>query len=157
MDSPPDLRVLLVELARELNRIRPESVLGAELERVSTAKNTLLVLSRVLTAMAVRAGVSKDAVDRAVAKARRANEPKQGDMFVPVVVSPVAETLTTTTDWYIIAEVDLVLLKHRTELPDWFVNDFWPGCIRRAAQGLRLTDRERAIAEYQASKARGER
>lgn len=155
-EYPPDLTVILTELAVAVNEHHPGTITDDEIDRVRSANNVLLVLSRVLTSAAKRAGVTQDRVHEIVSKARRAATPSGGDLFE---AAPVGEPRAGSriTDWDVIRDVDEVLLKFRDGVPGWFIDDFWPGCLRRSAQGLRLTDRERNIAMHISSIARGER
>ena len=156
-DRPPDLKVMLTGIARAVNRQHPGTVLDSEIQRVNSADNVLLVLSRVLTAMAKRNGVSKNQVLEIVAEAKKPAKIATKDLFD---VSPTIEARITgnRTDWEVIGSVDVAMasLESRAKVPTWFINEFWPPILQRCASGSPMSDREKAVAMYVASVARGE-
>ena len=156
-DRPPDLRVMLVGVARALNSLYPNIVTGVEIQRIEEADNVLLVLSRILTAMAKRAGVPQDQVLQIVAEAKRPPPLDPADLFE---VKPVTDARVTGnhTDWEIIQGVDtaMISLESRAKMPVWFIDEFWPPVLQRCASGRPMSDRERSVSMYVSSVARGE-
>lgn len=155
-DEVPDLRRLLVLLGEAVHASAPDKVGMDVVDRIREADNTLLVLSRVLMGLAKRNGlVSQKQVQSIVNRSRYVPD-------APLFGSAddgIGKVDGRVTDWQVMQQVDdcLANLEQRSKLPDWFTLDLWPSALRRAAGGHGLSDRERAIALYVTSVARGER
>lgn len=157
MLDAPDLRKMLVLLGNHLCSKYPDYVKQDDVKRVDEANNILLVLIRVIMAVLKRADViTSDEVKKIAHEAKYVPDPK--DMFDS---KPLNDGVVTgkVTSWDAIDAVDKALHdpEARGKMPQWFVVDFWPGVLRRVAQGGGLTAREKEIAMYESSKARGER
>ena len=153
----PDLRKMLVELAYAVNKHHPGAIIPAEIDRIKGAENVLLVLSRVIAGLSKRhAGVTSSEIRQAADKAKWV--PDSADVFDGVPLDYGVVTGRTST-WDVLHEIDKAMHdpKRRTNMPDWFLNNMWPGILRRVAQGKRMTERERSIALYVISIASGER
>lgn len=151
----PDLKRLLVGLAQEMNRLHPEVVTDVHVERIRSADNVLLVTSRVLMGLSKKVGVDDVAIKRIVNQARHIlDAPLFGHAD-----QNVGKTDGHITDWQIMQKVDDCRsdLKTRVKVPTWFIEEMWPAVLRRCAGGDKMSDRERAIAQYVVSTARGER
>ena len=156
MDSGiPDLRRLLVGLFQEVSRLHPEHVTTSHVERLRSSENVLLVLSRMLTGMSKKIGVTDEAIKSIINKAAY----DHGDPSFSTVDVNVGKVDGHNTDWEVMQRVDDCMgnLEMRSRIPSWFIDDLWPSALRRSAGGSKLTERERAIAMYVTSTARGER
>lgn len=152
----PDLKRLLVALTIEVSKHHPDVVTQQHADRIQNATNVLLVVTRILTSLSRKVGVTDAQIKNAIAYGKYVQPPV--DMFATADNQP-AKVDGNWTDWEIIQQVDdcLANLEHRSNLPDWFMLDLWPSVLRRCAQNKKMTDRERAIALYVTSIARGER
>jgi hypothetical protein len=160
VDRTPDLKIMLVELARAVVRHHSGAFTDRELDRVAEADNTLLVLSRVLMSAAKRIGVTDDEVRSIVELSMARPPPRPEDMFEVKVVDADPSSITgRVTDWDVLSAVDGAMADpaYRSELPGWFVDEFWPPVVRRCASGVPMTDRDKAVAMHVVSVARGER
>lgn len=152
-DDIPDLRRLIEATLREMAAARPELVQVSDADRVMKADNTLLVTARVLMSIAKRAGIKPEAVPRIMQYAKFV--PQQSLFTQP---GELAKVDGHTSDWQVMQQIDdcMADLGMRARIPDWFL-EYWPSVVRRAASHKPLTDREKGIALYVASMARGER
>lgn len=154
--NAPDLRKLLVGLGTSIHESHPHLLSMKDVKRIQEANNVLLVLTRILIGMAKRSTLSDEEVHQIVEQARYV--PESTDLFES---KPLDDGVITgrRTMWDAINMMDGAMHdpKSRSQIPDWFLNDFWPGVLRRIAIGEGMTDREREIAMYVASTAIGER
>lgn len=156
LDSP-DLRKMLVGLARLVNRRIPGTVLDDEIKRLEDASNVLLIVSRIMAAMSKRhAKVESSEIKKLAERSQWVVD--SADIF-DVETSTDGVITGSKSVWDVLCEVDKALNdpECRSKIPEWFVNDLWPGTLRRIAQGKKMSDREKSIALYVISVASGER
>ena len=152
----PDLRIVLVAIGRWAAG-RFEHVLDSDVDRVEGATNVLLVLTRVLSQTAMRLGMPRSDVEAATAMAR---EIPAGDLMEAASSSSDGVRITgSKSAWEIMSDVDHALSDPsvRGSMPAWFIDEMWPGALRRVAGGGMITDREMGVAMHVLSEARGER
>ena len=137
----------------------PEVVTQDHIQRVRSASNVLLVSTRVMVSVLKGAELLSDAdVARIVEAANRAQPMTAKEAMLASGSEPAKVTGRMDT-WDVLQAVDDVMgdPATRVKVPSWFIDEMWPGILKRVAQGGALEPREREIALYVASTARGER
>lgn len=152
----PDLRKYLLEVLEDAKTRWPDLVDQSDIDRIEGANNVLLVATRVLHLVIKRGGVTDKEAEDIVRRSKWIPEPVSMDTKSETEGDTVTGIVTIHDALW---EVDKVLHHpgHRQKLPDWFVNSYWPGVLRRVASGGRVTYRDKEIALYWAAIARGER
>ncbi len=143
--NAPDLRKLAGGLARALG------LSDAEVQRLETCPEHSLavVMLRVAMGAALKRGLLKPGDDdRLIQRATPAVDPLT---IMDSVQQTETKKMTTVTVEQVVRGIDAALASPATRgrFPAWFINDFWPGVLRRMASGTAMSEREQAIARSQ--------
>lgn len=142
----PDLNVLAFELAKSARAQWPGLVTREEVQRLEDAKDGFLVGLRVLCILAIKAGMPEDEVARIAKKA--SDIAGVAIPSGPASIDPDPAHIHRVPRFdELLAEIDAATLSpaERARFPGWFIDDYWPGLLRRLAQGERGTSRDQSI------------
>jgi hypothetical protein len=158
IDAIPDIKALIKGFGAAAHREWPDVVSELDVARVNTANDQFLVLLRVLFGIAKRCGMSQSVIDKIVEDAKRRPDNGRDDDLFAASTSSVGKLTAQPSAWDVLGDVDKVLtdIKLVSKVPSWFIEDFWPGAIRRVASGKRLSDHELDIMRTVVATVKGE-
>lgn len=158
-EKVPDLRRLILGVMETIHFTRPEVVTQEHMNRVREASNVMLVATRVMVSICKDVElITAEDVARIVSSASKA-EPMTAKEAMMASGNEVAKVTGRMDTWDVLQRIDDVMADPvtRVKVPEWFINDMWPGVLKKVAMGGSMEPREREIALYVASTARGER
>lgn len=150
-----NLRLLAVGLAGAIPQVQPSEV--DEIRSCPDQAMMLLVL-RIITRVLVRTKVlSSVSVDKIIASATESLLTNPLSVMSSVGSSPTIRRVGEYDPYELIRQIDALLASpsRRIGVPTWFMDDFWPGCLRRLASGEKLSERDAGIARLVLTDASG--
>ena len=152
----PDLKKFMHGLAVACHKEWPTVVLESDVSRIETCNNILLVLSRVLAGVAVRAGMPREEITKVV----ESSMPRAPKMtYASLEHAEVVVEHGVLDPWKVMASVDRCLInpKKAAKAHDWFKVVFYPMVVRDAALGEVPSTRDIEMMWYVVSLMEGER
>jgi hypothetical protein len=152
----PDLRVMLTKMTAWAAAEYPELVTTDDVKRVKGATNVLLVMSRVLASICIKAGLDRSALTTMV----NDSVPSPQDMtpeeaFMSSGAPEVKLERGRLDAWVVMTEVDMAMMAPKKQPPIGFVK-LYQSISTRARRGIAPTDREIGVMRTMAARMRGE-
>lgn len=146
--GPPDLKRLAVLVVRLVAPRSRGALTEDDAKRIECVADSALslVLLRVGIGALVKAGLMTDAeYDGCVESARPVERPSVTALDVMTPRPPATSNVLTMRD--VISRIDVMLTMpgKRDAFPRWFIEDLWPGLLRRLASGQGASEREQAL------------
>lgn len=145
--KPPDLKRLAVTVVRLVAPRSHGALTLDDARRIECVADSALslVLMRVAIGALVKAGLMTDKEYDDAVDASRPTMVPSGTAVDAMTPRPVVTSVVTVVD--VMHRIDELLTSpaKRIQFPDWFINDFWPGLLRRMANGQGANEREQAL------------